>query len=88
MATILYWPLAAVASLMMIGTLLTGLFVWRMWVRPAKPARIDGSASPGEPSEFIRNDSVPPEIGSEFPRSMRHSATGNDRLTNRQSQPT
>jgi hypothetical protein len=50
LATILYWLLAAVMSLMTIGTLLTGLFAWRMWVRPAKPARIDGSASPGEPS--------------------------------------
>jgi hypothetical protein len=50
MATILYWLLAAVASLMTIGTLLSGLFAWRMWVRPARPARIGGSAPPGEPS--------------------------------------
>ncbi len=49
MATTLYWLFAAVASLMTIGTLLTGLFAWGMWVRPAEPAQIDGSAPAGEP---------------------------------------
>jgi hypothetical protein len=39
MTTILHWLFMGVASLMTIGTLLTGLFAWRMWVRSAKPAR-------------------------------------------------
>jgi len=49
MAATLYWLFAAVASLMMIGTLLTGLFAWGMWLRPAGLARIGGSAPAGEP---------------------------------------
>ena len=36
MTTLLHWLIVAVASLMTIGTLLTGLFAWRMWVRPVK----------------------------------------------------
>jgi hypothetical protein len=48
MTTALYWLLAAVASLMAIGTLLAGLFAWRMWVRPEKPVRISDSGRPGE----------------------------------------
>jgi hypothetical protein len=48
MTTTLYWLLTAVASLMAIGTLLTGLFAWRMWVRPEKPARIGDGGRPGD----------------------------------------
>ena len=54
MATTLYWLLVSVVSLMTTSTLLTGLFAWRMWVRPAAPARIDGSAPPVNRSTHLQ----------------------------------